>query len=103
MTRSKLTIAVIKLVMESYPMPWRTKEIAAALQSPRRTIDRCLLELTEAKLLAKNYHAYSLPLELMDKFYKAQAGHRTVLNKQIKIYKGEQDEKTDRIEPPAEH
>ena len=85
MTRSRLIIEMVRLIMENYPTKWSAKEISIALNAPLRTVTRCLVELTEAKLFAKSYNTYSLTLELINQFYGAQWYIRQEINKQIKI------------------
>lgn len=96
MTRSHLTIEVIRLIMEHYPTRWSAKEISTALGAPLRTVMRVLAELTETRLFAKKSTTYSLTDEIIHQLYGAQWYVRQEMNKDIKLHKGEKDAKQKR-------
>ena len=96
MTRAHLTIQVIRLIMEHYPTKWSAKEISVALSAPLRTVTRVLSDLTEERLFAKSYNAYSLSLEIINQFYGAQWYVRQEINKDIKLHIGENNAQSKR-------
>jgi transcription initiation factor IIE alpha subunit len=72
MTRTRLVIEIVKLMLDKYPIKWTSSEISIALGVNRRTVDRVLSEMMQSKLTEKRYASYTLNTMFINQLYGAR-------------------------------
>lgn len=82
-TRSALVIEIMKLILEQYPIAWKAREITTATKTGQRTVERALADMTDAGLLEKRYHDYTLSTRLVKKLYSGETYFRQQMDKDI--------------------
>jgi len=71
--------------MSKYPAEWKAAELAVATGANIRAVERALAKMTEAALLEKRYHAYTLSRHLVLNFLESRFSLKQQISKDVML------------------
>ena len=87
LTRGRLIIAAMKVLLEKYPLAWSVAELTLALGQPQRNVSRAVADMVDGGLIEKHYNGYRISLKIIQEIYGAQWYVRKEIDKTLWLKK----------------